>query len=237
MRWAPFRCAAADWAWSTFWDGQNLQRIHRNKKTHITGFLEDYAYFCEALIALYRISRNREYLTKTEILLNRAIELFYDKDTEQLAFTPNIGEQLFYRKSDLNDDVTPSPNASLATALFQMSQYTNNPVFSALSYTLIAQVSKTMSNSPGWYFHWCKLAQAQTLGGCHVTFYGETTASWDNEDVLTLMKQLPSWALVEYAETTSAKHIVICSGQHCMPPVNSIDQALEVALDCCRLVD
>ena len=234
---AQSAAAAADWAWDTFWDGQNLQRIHRNGSTRITGFLEDYAYFCEALIALYRISRNKEYLTKAEILLNRAIELFYDNNTQQLAFTPNNGEQLFYRKSDLNDDVTPSPNASLATALYQLGQYHHNTSFTELSYTLIAQVSKTMTNSPGWYFHWCKLAQAQTLGGCHVTFYAGSSDSWNDAEVLSLMKHLPSWALVEFAETASPKHIVICSGQHCMPPVNTIDQALEIALDSCRLID
>lgn len=234
---AQAAAAAAAWAWDTFWKTDTLYRIHRKGKTQIHGFLEDYAYFCDALIALYRVSRKTEHLDQAEILLTRAIELFYDPSTQQLSFTPKNGEALFFRKSDLNDDVTPSPNAILAMCLYQLGQYRHKTEYTELSHTLIAQVSKTMIQSPGWYFHWCRLAQAQTLGGCHVTFYENEQGGWTSSEVLALMKHLPSWALVEYEKTSKPRHIVICSGQHCMPAVETIDQALEIALDSCRLIE
>lgn len=229
--------AAAAWTWDTFWDGHSLQRIHRQGKTRITGFLEDYAYFSEALINLYRISRNPQHLDRAETLLNTAIALFYDPESQQLAFTPSNGETLFYRKSDLNDDVTPSPNAVFAFAAFQMSIYRQNPEFAALSHSLIGQVSKSLKQSPGWYFQWARLSQAQAMGGCHVTFYENGSDNWDSNSVYKLMKHLPSWALVEYSKTDQNKHIVICCQNSCMAPVETIEQAIEIALDSCRLVD
>ncbi|MFM7638285.1 MAG: thioredoxin domain-containing protein [Bacteroidota bacterium] len=234
---AQSAAATADWAWDTFWDGQSLKRIHRKGQTHITGFLEDYAYLCEAFIALYRISRKTTHIEKAETLLKTAIELFFDKQTQQLSFTPHNGEALFYRKSDLNDDVTPSPNAVIALCAHQLAQYRSNDEYAALSHTLIKQVSKSMKQSPGWYFHWCRLAQSQALGGIHVTFYENEVDLWASNEVLTLMKHLPSWALVEYATKNEEKQIVICANHACMAQVDSIEKALEIAMDTCRLVD
>jgi uncharacterized protein YyaL (SSP411 family) len=233
---AQSAAAAADWAWGTFWDGNNLKRIHRKGQTHITGFLEDYAYLCQAFIALYRTSRNREHLMRAETLLKTAINQFYDETSQQLCFTPHDGEPLIYRKSDLNDDVTPSPNAVIALCAHQLSQYQNNE-YAVLATTLALQVSNSMKQSPGWYFHWCRLSQSQILDGIHVTFYENQREGWQNKEVWSLMKQLPSWAVVEYVKTDSERHIVICSNRVCMAPVGSIDQAIEIALDTCRLVD
>ena len=234
---AQAAAAAAAWAWDTFWDGKSLKRIHRQGQTRITGFLEDYAYFCEALINVYRTSRNPRHLEQAEALLTAAIDQFYNPETQQLAFTPRDGETLFYRKSDLNDDVTPSPNAVIAYCAFQLSQYKHNAQWEEISNTLISQVSNSMKQNPGWYFQWSRLAQAQALGGCHVTFYENQHDAYEQGDILKIMKLLPSWALVEYKETIVAKHIVICSQHQCMPAVHSVEQAIEIALDCCRLIE
>jgi hypothetical protein len=81
----------ADWMWLTFWQNNELLRIHRNGITKISGFLEDYACFCEGLLSAYTITKNEDYLVKAEILIQKSIELFYNPQTQQLAFTPDNG--------------------------------------------------------------------------------------------------------------------------------------------------
>lgn len=226
---------AADWTWNTFWQNNELLRIHRQGKTQIQGFLEDYTYLADAFISVYRVSKDSKFLSRAEMLIQRALELFYDPTTHQLAFTPSNGESLILRKSDLNDDVTPSPNAVMAMCLVQLSHYNNSAEYIKTASTLLSQVAMKLKQNPGWYFHWCRVAQALELGGCHIAFSDNPEDSWSKAEVLELIKQLPSWTTVEYRVTDKPKHIQVCAGSQCMPEVDTIVNALEIATDLCSL--
>ena len=230
--------ALADWMWLTFWQNSELLRIHRNGITKISGFLEDYACFCEGLLSAYTITKNEDYLAKAEILIQKSIELFYNPQTQQLAFTPDNGEALIVRKSDLNDDVIASPNSVLAHCLFQVGTMTSNLEYIELSKTLLNQVTKSMIQNPGWYFNWSKLAQAITLGGCHIKLENNANnpkGEWTSAETLEIAKHLPSWTTIEFKNGAQKKQIEVCANQTCFAPVEHIQQALEIALDNCSL--
>jgi len=222
--------ALADWLWSTFWQNDSLLRIHRNGETKIHGFLEDYACLCDGLLSLHRASPNPKYLVMANALLTKAIELFYDPQTQQMAFTPKNGEALIVRKSDLNDDVIASPNSILAHCLFQVGMLQSNQEFIQLANTLLLQVSSPMIQSPGWYFNWSRLAQSITLGGCHIKIDGG-----NRQNLKPLYQHLPSWTTLEYNENNAEMQIMVCCNNTCFPPVNTMAQALEIAIDCCAL--
>ena len=230
--------ALADGMWRTFWQNNELLRIHRNGITKISGFLEDYACFCEGLLSAYSITKNEDYLSKAEILVKKSIELFYNPKTQQLAFTPHNGEGLIVRKSDLNDDVIASPNSVFAHCLFQIGTLKSNLEYIELSKTLLHQVAKPMIQNPGWYFNWSKLAQAITLGGCHIKLESpanQPQEQWSSSEILEIAKQLPSWTTIEFKSGTQKKQIEVCANQTCFAPVSEINQALEIALDNCSL--
>ncbi len=222
--------ALADWLWSTFWQNDSLLRIHRNGETKIHGFLEDYACLCDGLLSLHRASPNPQYIVMANALLTKAIELFYDPQTQQMAFTPKNGEALIVRKSDLNDDVIASPNSILAHCLFQVGMLQSNQGFIQLANTLLLQVSSPMIQSPGWYFNWSRLAQSITLGGCHIKIDGG-----HRQNLKPLYQYLPSWTTLEYNENNAEMQIMVCCNNTCFPPVNNMAQALEIAIDCCAL--
>lgn len=228
----------AEWMWFTFWQKNELLRIHRNGITKISGFLEDYACFCEGLLSTYTITKNEAHLAKAEILIQKSIELFYNPETKQLAFTPNNGEALIVRKSDLNDDVIASPNSVLAHCLFKMGTITSNLEYIELSKTLLSQVTKSMIQNPGWYFNWSKLAQAITLGGCHIKFENNANnpqGEWTLAETAEIAKHLPSWTAIEFKDGANKKQVEVCANQTCFAPVEHIHQALEIALDSCAL--
>jgi uncharacterized protein len=222
--------ALADWLWSTFWQNDSLLRIHRNGETKIHGFLEDYACLCDGLLSLHRASPNPKYIVMANALLTKAIELFYDPQTQQMAFTPKNGEALIVRKSDLNDDVIASPNSILAHCLFQVGMLQSNQEFIQLANTLLLQVSSPMIQSPGWYFNWSRLAQSITLGGCHIKIDGG-----HRQNLKPLYQHLPSWTTLQYNENNAEMQIMVCCNNTCFPPVNNMAQALEIAIDCCAL--
>ncbi|MCB0280503.1 MAG: thioredoxin domain-containing protein, partial [Calditrichaeota bacterium] len=63
--------------WRT--DG-GLNRNFKNGKSSINGFLDDYAFLIDSLIALYQLTFNPDYLEKSGRLINYTIEHFFDKD-------------------------------------------------------------------------------------------------------------------------------------------------------------
>ena len=192
--------------------------------------MEDYACLCDGLLSLHRASPNPKYIVMANALLTKAIELFYDAETQQMAFTPKNGEALIVRKSDLNDDVIASPNSILSHCLFQLGMLQSNQEFIQLANTLLLQVSSPMIQSPGWYFNWSRLAQSITLGGCHIKIDGG-----HRQNLKPLYQHLPSWTTLEYNENNAEMQIMVCCNNTCFPPVNNMAQALEIAIDCCAL--
>ena len=106
----------------------------------------------------------------------------------------------------------------------------SNQSFIELANTLLLQVSSPMTQSPGWYFNWSKLAQAITLGGCHIKIDGGT-----KQNLKAMYKYLPSWTTFECNEKNAELQITVCCNNTCFPAVNNLEQALEIAMDCCAL--
>ncbi len=220
------------WIWDTFWKEDQLYRIHCLGHTKIGGFLEDYACLCEGYLALYVRVKSEYCLIRAEQLIAKAIVLFYNSETQQLAFTPINGETLIIRKSDYTDDVIPSPNGILAHCLFQLGTIRNNIEYLHLAKVLAKQVQQNMIENPGWYFNWARLAQAHTLGGIHIRIEGEGIPP---NDICEMASKLPSWTVVQFAENTELCHIIPCVANTCYRGVSTTKEALEIVLDVCSL--
>lgn len=220
------------WIWDTFWKDDQLYRIHCLGHTKIGGFLEDYACLCEGYLALYLKIRSDYCLTRAEELIAKAIVLFYNPVSQQLAFTPINGETLIIRKSDYNDDVIPSPNGILAHCLFQLGTIRNNAEYLYLAQVLAKQVQQNMMERPGWYFNWARLAQAHTLGGIHIRIEGKGIPP---NDICEMTSKLPSWAIIQYNENKELCQIIPCAANTCYLGVSTTEEALEIVLDVCSL--
>ncbi|NBP05783.1 MAG: thioredoxin domain-containing protein, partial [Bacteroidetes bacterium] len=91
----------AVWIQQNLWSDAELYRIHSRGKSSIPGFLEDYAYVSEGLLALYTATGNEEFAHFAKILAEKAIQKFRDPETGTFYFTPEDGETLIVRKTDL----------------------------------------------------------------------------------------------------------------------------------------
>lgn len=223
--------------WNTFYNEstQKLMRIHAKGETYIDAFLEDYACFIEGQIELYQSSGNEIYIERAKILTNKALELFYNADTQQLYFAPNTGEQLIINKSDNTDDVISSPNSIFAHCLQALSVHDFNATYAEISKSLLSQSMNQIEKYPAWNSNWIRLYMENAIGQITVAL----SAHFSDADIFKFKSGLPSWVHVGKINAksnlswlqhtdSSEPSIYICAGNQCFEAVHTLEHAFEI---------
>ena len=99
-----------------------LLRTYRAGKAHLSAYLEDYAYLCEALVDLYEAGGTARYLREAERLADRMRSDFGDAGGAFYT-TARDHEALILRRREGNDGAIPSGNAVAAHALARLSYH------------------------------------------------------------------------------------------------------------------
>ena len=98
-----------------------LARTFIAGQAHGPGFLEDHAHVLEGLIALFEASCEERWLLAAQELAETMIAHFYDPDQGGF-FTARADMRAIAARKDIEDNPTPSGNASAALALLRLSQ-------------------------------------------------------------------------------------------------------------------
>lgn len=131
-----------------------LDRNYKNGKSSINGFLTDYAFLIDALIALYQITLETFYLTEAHQFTKHVIAHFYNSKNGMFYFTSNIDTALITRGTDSSDNVIPSANSTMAKNLLLLSKYFTNTEFENMSTTMLNNVLEEVVKTPIYYSNW-----------------------------------------------------------------------------------
>lgn len=86
--------------------------------TGVNAFLEDYACFCDALIAVYEATGENKYLDEAKVFMDRCIERFWDG--RGAGFFDTEEEVIGVRLKGIEDIPRPSPNAVAILVLLKL---------------------------------------------------------------------------------------------------------------------
>ncbi|SCA62738.1 Uncharacterized protein YyaL [Chlamydiales bacterium SCGC AG-110-M15] len=129
----------------------NLLRVYRNGKAQVTAFLDDYAYFVDALISLYEAGADEKYLNDAVKYAEKLVELFYDKNSQSFTRLSHLHEQLFLKHREGSDAAIPNGNAIAAQALLRLSYQYDRQDFRDLSQKAIQAYGQQIKEHP-YYF-------------------------------------------------------------------------------------
>ncbi|MBS1252012.1 MAG: hypothetical protein MAG451_01048 [Anaerolineales bacterium] len=107
-------------------DGR-LLHTYRDGRAKQVGFLEDYAFLIDGLLALYETTFELRWLQTAAELADEMLELFWDDDNGGFFTTGDDQEQLVSRPKNLTESSTPSGNAVAAHALQRLAVLTAHP--------------------------------------------------------------------------------------------------------------
>jgi uncharacterized protein YyaL (SSP411 family) len=110
-------------------DKDRLKVTFREGQSKGVGHLDDYAYYCYALIGLYEAGYQVDYLKKAVKYADVMINNFFDKEKGGFYLYAKDGEQLIHRPKEIYDGAIPSGNAVATYCLVRLAALTGNTDF------------------------------------------------------------------------------------------------------------
>ena len=214
-------------------EGGKLYRNYKAGKHTINAFLDDYAYLIQAYIALYQVTFNESWIEQADQHMQFVHEHFANPASSMYFYTSDEEQVLVHRKTEIQDDVIPSSNSSLAHSLHQLGLILHKSEYLDLSAQMLRNVADQVINNPGWFSHWGLLGLTHIFKHYEVAITGPqaedfrkkmAAAYFPNRLFAGAEKEshLPILQNRIGAETT----VFVCHGNSCQLPVHTVEEAL-----------
>jgi len=130
-------------------DGR-LLRTFKDGRAKLDGYLEDYAFLIDGLLALYGATLDRRWLDEALALKQIMVADFADPEPEGVGFyDTGIGhEKLIARPRDLQDGATPAGNSVAADALLRLGAMTGDEDDTRRAARLLSALAEPMAEQP-----------------------------------------------------------------------------------------
>ncbi|MFP4501892.1 MAG: thioredoxin domain-containing protein [Candidatus Hydrogenedentota bacterium] len=115
---------AARFILDTMRDGDTLLRTHRDGKSRLPGYLDDYAFLSNGCIDLYEATFELDWLETADNLAHAMIQRFWDEAAGSFCFTGDAHKHLITRTRPTFDGAEPSGNSVGALALLRLAHLT-----------------------------------------------------------------------------------------------------------------
>lgn len=206
------------------WSEENgLYRTFKNNNATIPAYLDDYAFYIQALINLFEHTADEKYIKHAKNVLDLSLDKFLDSKSSFL---------LYSSKSDTNitpaveteDNVIPSSNAIMAMNLLKLGLLYENNYYTQLA-TDMTKIVLSQIDFPSAYSHWL-LVDLYLQQPMELSFIGNDA----KEQALAIRSKLIARAFIfANTETTSVPYLskygtsektlhYICINSSCLKP-------------------
>jgi uncharacterized protein YyaL (SSP411 family) len=128
-----------------------LLRTWKGGVAKFNGYLEDYAFLIEGLVALFETTGEFRWLEEAQTLTERMIEEFWDNDNNGFFFTGKSHEDLIVRSKDYFDNATPSGNSVAARVLLRLAILAGDENYRELATNIIREVGDSIRRYPSGF--------------------------------------------------------------------------------------
>jgi len=106
-----------------------LLRTYKDGRAHLNGYLEDYTFLADGLLALYEASFDPHWFVEARRLMDEAITLFADEQNGGFFDTGSDHEALISRPKDIMDNATPAGNSVAIDVLLRLAAFTGDGAY------------------------------------------------------------------------------------------------------------
>ncbi|MDA8692663.1 thioredoxin domain-containing protein [Saprospiraceae bacterium] len=220
-------------------DGR-LNRNYKDGVSSINAFLDDYALTINALVKLYQVTFDKQWLDQALKLEAYCVEHFYNDETKMYDYTSDLDPPLIAKKAEYTDNVIPASNSSMARSLFALGTLTYNKDYLDKSKQMLNNMLPQMTESTylSFYSNWYQLLLDHIKPPYEIAVIGP--------DAQTISQNLSKHYLAnslilgsngdENMELLTDKFqegqttIYVCQNKACKLPVTDVDKALKLIL-------
>lgn len=212
-----------------------LYRTYKNGKAKLYGYLEDYAFVIDGLLALYQVNFDEQWLTTAKDLATYTIQHFLDEKEGFFYFTDTAADSLIARKKELFDNVIPASNSAMARNLYKLGILLDHEEYKELSEQMLGKMMRLMEAEPGYLTNWACFATELAYSIAEVAIVGPDLPAFAHAlhqhyyPFKLLMGTINSsnLPLLKGREAINGKTtIYVCYDKACQLPVHSPKEAL-----------
>ena len=167
-------------------DGRLLRSWKAGVGARFNGYLEDYAFLADGLLALYQTTFDPRWFAWARELADQMLAHFGDATNGGFYDTADDHEALLHRPKDVQDNATPSGNAMAAAVLLRLSLYTGEGHYWDTAEAMVSALYEPMARYPGAFAHWLGAA-AFILGEPREVAIAGDPAAADSRALLDLI--------------------------------------------------
>ncbi len=206
-------------------DGK-LMHVFSKNETKVEGFLEDYAHTIDALIILYQLTAELNWI---EIAgkLTEEVDFNFSNESSKMCYFTRSNTNLIARKMEINDNVIPSSNSVMARNYFKMGHYFRNHTWISNAKQMLANVYEGMELYGSGYSNWGLLLIDILEEPIEINVVGMKLERTDylkligDRSIVSFHQEIPM------TEAYKNQGIYICSKGTCYEPKNNLDEALK----------
>jgi len=220
-----------------FVDGK-LLRTHKNGVSKINGYLEDYAYFANALLDIFEILPEPKYLELATSLGQYMIDHFWDEKTNSFFMTSDIHESLIIRPKSNYDLSLPSGNSVSCFVLFRLFHLTNQSDFLEISRKIMESQAQFAAENPFGFGYLLNVIYASLQKPLEITILNKSnkeiveflTKSFIPESIMVFISDqnqidsLSKFPFFEGKKFESNTSVFVCRDFTCSLPLHSINE-------------
>ena len=138
-------------------DGR-LLRTYKDGRANLKGYLEDYAFVADGLLALYEVSFDHRWLEEARRLADNMVDLFWEEGQDAFYDTGKDHEALIVRPRDVFDNATPCGSSVAVDVLLHLSVLTGEADYSRRAAAALRGMRQYLTQAPIGTGHWlCSL--------------------------------------------------------------------------------
>lgn len=208
--------------------GDQLAVSFRAGKRGGPGFLDDYAAYAAALLALYDATLEQPYLERAAQMAKKAVADFFDREKGGFYLYGSGHAPLFSRPKESGDGALPSGNSQMAAVLARLSVLAPDPKLDAVLERQLDYLAAQAAEYPAGH---TKFLMA--LSDC-LEPPPRLTAVGGGAELAALPLRLPEGSLVrllpaetpDYPLLEGKPSYYVCRERRCLPPTASLEEAV-----------
>ena len=134
-------------------DGRVL-RTYKDGQARLNGYLEDYSFLADGLIAVYELTFDSRWLDEAQRVADGMIALFWDQEDQVFYDTGKDHETLLVRPRDIFDNAAPCGSSVAADALMRLALLTGNEEYRNFAAAVLRSMGPMLSQYPNGMGRW-----------------------------------------------------------------------------------
>ncbi|QUC65061.1 thioredoxin domain-containing protein [Nitrosopumilus sp. K4] len=217
---------------------EQLLRTFKNGNAKIDGYLEDYAYFTNALLDVFEVKPDSKYLNLAKKLGLHLVSHFWDESSGSFYMTSDTHEQLIIRPKNNYDLSLPSGNSVSAFVMLRLFHLTHEHKFLEISTKIMESQAQMAAENPFGFGYLLNTIHTYLQKPVEITIINDENsdicksldAKFIPESImvkihdktqLESLSEFPFFKGKEFEEKTS---VFVCKDFTCSLPLHTIDE-------------